>query len=164
MIDQPPGDSAAVHPHIRWEREDISERNVWIFGLFLAAGIALCIFAMIGLYLWLESAMNPTKKSDLPPAYVEENVKPVGPTLEGFDDVRDGHVELFPPRAARLLLPEEKKLAEGDAADGKLPIAQGMEAIASRFGKKKDGAGPGGTNRKLPSKASAGRTSTGGNE
>jgi hypothetical protein len=154
--------NATVHPQIRWERLDISERSVWIFGLILAGGIALSIFAMMGLFFWTEDAMNAKKDSDLPPAYVEEERKPPGPSLEGFDDVREGHVELFPPRAVRLLLPQEKKLAEGDASAGALPIAQGIEAIAARFGKKKDDAAPISTGRKLPSKSASGRTSTGG--
>jgi hypothetical protein len=100
-------------------------------------------------------AEQKAKETDLPAAAVDADRLPPQPRLEEIEDVREGKFTYYPPRAEEYLSPEEKRLAQGGKGD--LPIGKAIDALAGKLP-----ASRGGPLGALPSKASSGRSSTGG--
>jgi hypothetical protein len=161
MAEHPSPDGAPVHPDVRYEHSDVDTRRVFYVGLALAGSVALFMALLVGLYWLLLRAQQPTKGDDLPAAASDEQDRlPPEPRLEGIDDLRDQRFRPWPPRAAEQLGPAEKRLQEG--GKGELPIAEAIKDLAGKMPATSDEAPPAGARLRLPSKASSGRTFSGG--
>jgi hypothetical protein len=154
-----------INPEVRFERVDIAPGTVLKFGI----GLAVLIAASSCLTWWMFNMIlrqeSKVKKTDLPPAAVDSrwtDRQPPEPRLEAFNDLFDRNVKLMPPRARESLAAQEKLLAEGDRDNGILSINEAIEQIKLPSRKGPDSAAPASFSRRLPSKASAGRRTTGG--
>ena len=167
-------DGEYVNPEVRFERTDVEVGTIVRATVWLAA----VIFVSAGLTTWaawyLTKRETPLKVSELPPAAVDETTVggkqevftpvPPQPRLEALDDVREqGHkpFQIFPTRAPGYYEKQEQELKTGDKAADVLPIDEAIRGVAGRLPARK-GAAPGNYGVELPSKASAARTTTGG--
>jgi hypothetical protein len=128
----------------------------------LAIGIVI-FFVLAGLFFLFADRERARKETDLPPVAVPSGMPKNQPKLEEVEDLEKGRVQLFPPRAAWVLEPEEKLLDEGGKRA--LPIQEAIADLAGKLpsrGKPKQDGPPANFQRQLPSKASSGRTDTGG--
>ncbi len=155
-------ETAHTNPEVRFERSDITANSITKFGFFLASGVGLVVVSM----LWYgDVLMAKSRKSDalnLPQADTDTDRLPPEPRLEALEDLREDKPRMFPPRAAEYYAPqiEQLKAGGGDAT----PIAEAMDAVSKSLPVRKTGdrAAPGNFSIRLPSKASSGKTETGG--
>jgi hypothetical protein len=163
---EPHAPGEPVHPSVRYEPTDVETGGVWLFAAVLVVGIAVAMALLVGVYFFFLDRNERAKETDLPPvAAGEEQAAGAGPQLEEFEDVREGKIELWPPRATRKLVAEEERLSKGgfNAATKQddEPIDTVLDKLADRLPARKERA-PANFLRRLPSKASAARTETGG--
>ena len=145
---------------VRYEHSDVNPKDVLLFAAALVGGLVVIVLVLWGLFHLFAARELPRKQTDLPPAAVDGDRTPPGPVLEGIEDVREKRYEAWPPRAERSLGPQGQQLAEGKAA-GALPIDRALDELAGKLPAGK-AAPPPNYLRRLPSKASAGRSETGG--
>jgi hypothetical protein len=168
-------DGQYTNPDVRFERADVEMGGVVRFATWL--GVVLAVTS--GLTMWLAYYVakreGPRKVTDLPPAAVDDtNVVhgksetfaplPPEPRLEALDDVRDREkrsFEMLPHRAAEYYHKQERELADGDKAAGVEPIGEAIKQAPGLLRARKEPA-PSNYGVALPSRASAGRTTTGG--
>jgi hypothetical protein len=158
-------DGEYTNPEVRFEREDIAPGTVLKFGIGLAVLVAVSSWLMWWMFHTVLRYERDRKKTDLPPAAVdarESDRLPPEPRLEAFDDLRDRNVKLMPPRARESLAGQEELLTQGDAKRGILPIEEAIDEIKLPSRKGPQSTPPESFSRRLPSKASAGRSETGG--
>lgn len=146
-----------INPEVRFERGDIEYQGVVIFGAALSVGLVLIVLAMFWYGRALRRDEASRKVTDLPPASVDQDRQPPEPRFEALDDLREGNVKLFPPRAEEYLSAQRRLLEEGDPNKGIEPIREAIGALAGRLPAKEQAA-PTNFGPDLPSKASAGRT------
>lgn len=154
-----------TNPEVRFERTDIEYQGVVIFSIVLAVTILLSIVSMF----WYGDALlrveASRKQTDLPPAAVDRDRLPPEPRLEALEDIRLNQVKLFPPRAAEYFAGQRALLEKGDSSRGIEPIEVTMAQMAKAAAKSAPNASETGTPNsfglRLPSKAAAGRLSTG---
>ena len=160
MAKRPPA-PAPVHPAVRFERTDITANGVVKFGLYLSTGVGLVVVSM----LWYgDTLMGQSRKPDalnLPQAATDTDRLPPEPRLEALEDLREDKPRMFPPRAAEYYAPQLERLKTGSGTG--TPIESAMGAVESLPVRKTgDRAAPGNFSIRLPSKASSGKTETGG--
>jgi hypothetical protein len=155
------------HPNgqVHYEHTDVTPRGPLIFVLFLVVLVAATMAGLVGLFNFLASREQASKETDLPSAAVDQDSRPPEPRLEEIEDVEKGRFRLHPARAEEILAAQKKRLessGQDDATGLKyIPIEDAINQIKLPFRAEpgKDGQSP---MRGLPSKASAGRTNTGG--
>jgi hypothetical protein len=142
-------------PGITYEHKDIDPHTVFWAGVGFAGlclvglGVALLMFQVLR---WRETT-RPDKEPALPQAAVDEQKGLPPIPLEQIVDVQDHNVKLWPRRVFPPSEEEKDPIARAIArAAGKLKVREGTEA---------ETAPPAGYLRRLPSKASSGRTDTG---
>ena len=155
---------APVHPAVRFERTDITANGVVKFGLYLSTGVGLVVVSM----LWYGDVLiRQHRKLDalaLPPASTDADRRLPEPRLEALEDLRENKPRMFPPRAAEYYAPPLERLKTGDEDKGILKIEVAMGAVSKSLPVRKtgDNAAPTSFSRRLPSKASSGKSETGG--
>jgi hypothetical protein len=144
---------ADANPGIAYEHRDIDPKKVFWAGVAFAglclvgAGVALAMF--LGLH-WREDN-RPDKVPALPEAAVDQREEAFPPIpLEGVVDVKNRDVQLWPDRQKR-----------GVGGKDHVPISQVLDELPGKLKARKE-APPASYLRRLPSKASSGRTETGG--
>ncbi len=157
-------DDTWTNPEVRYERGDVNLSRVVAIG----AAITLVIAVLSAATTWLGLALSRSQERKqarraLPRARADSEPLPAAPRLEAIEDLRQGKVELYPPRARAFLRSQKELLDEGDPAQGIEPIEKAIDRLANRLpvaGKKH----PAPTNFAvpLPSKAASGRAQTGG--
>jgi hypothetical protein len=164
----PPAGGAAgpVHPEVRHETSDVPVRPIVTFVVGLLVAGVLIHLILAGLFVLFRDRERVKKEEQLPGAAVDTDELPPVP-LEGAEDVRRGRFRIYPPRAAEIEGPEKKRLEEGyvDPKTGKktVPIGQAIDEVAGKLKARREAAPPGANHeRRLPSRASSGRTTTGG--
>jgi hypothetical protein len=157
MAEPTPANPDTVHPDVRYEHSDVAPRGVVIFAGILVAVLVVCGVFLHVLFFYFLRVEQKAKETDLPAAAVDADRLPPAPRLEGIEEAGEGKFTFYPPRAEEYLLPEEKRLAEG--GKGEVPIGTAIDALAGKLPVEAKRKAPLGA---LPSKASAGRTSTGG--
>ena len=150
-----------TNPEVRFERSDITAISITKFGFYLASGVGLVVVSM----LWYgDTLMGQSRKPDalnLPQAATDTDRLPPEPRLEALEDLREDKPRMFPPRAAEYYAPQLERLKTGSGTG--TPIESAMGAVESLPVRKTgDRAAPGNFSIRLPSKASSGKTDTGG--
>lgn len=152
---------APANPEVRFERKDITSGSVLKFGVYLAGGVGFVVVSM----LWYGDVLLRQHRKldalDLPRASTDEDRRPPEPRLEALEDLRENKPRMFPPRAAEYYAPQLERLKSGGGTG--TPIESAMGAVQSLPTRKTgDRAAPESFSIRLPSKASSGKTETGG--
>jgi hypothetical protein len=168
-------DGQYTNPDVRFERADVEMGGVVRFAAWL--GVVLMVTA--GLTLWLANYVakseGPRKVTDLPPAAVDDSkvvqgkhltysALPPEPRLEAVDDLRDRqkrNFEMLPRRADEYYHKQKMELKDGDRTADVEPIGEAIKQAPGLLRARKEPA-PSNYGVALPSRASAGRTTTGG--
>ena len=162
----PPAGDGPVNPQVRHEHSDVPVRPIVTFVVGLLVVGVLIHLILAGLFLLFRDRERVKKEEELPGAAVDTDELPPVP-LEGAEDVRRGRFRIYPPRAAEIKGPEKRRLEEGyvDPKTGKktVPIDMAIDEVAGKLPARRGGEAPGvNYERRLPSRASSGRTTTGG--
>ena len=150
----------ATHSEVRFERTDITAGAIVKFGIYLGIGVGLVVVSMLW-YGWsLQAQHRKRDPLDLPRASTDGE-RPPEPRLEAQEDLDRGEARMFPPRADEYLKPQREQLRDGSASA--MPIESAMDVAKSLpYRKTGDNAPPTSFSRRLPSKASSGKSETGG--
>jgi hypothetical protein len=156
-------DGVYTNPEVRFERTDINTESIAKFAAIL--GIVLTITASLALWLaWYVTQLEAKSKATLlPPAAVDRdrgvNQSPE-PRLEAIEDLdtQKKNFAIYPARASEYYLNQEKQLRDGDEKKGIVPIDSAIDQMKLKSRKEPP---PPGFGVALPSKAAAGRVSTG---
>jgi hypothetical protein len=153
---------------VRFERTDIRAKPVLLFVAGLVVVVIAVNFALAGMFRLLQKREQARDRANeqLPAAEDPARRRPTDqPMPETIEDVRRRDVELWPPRARRYLERQERLLEKGgvdpETKQKTVPIQDAIDALADNLPARKR-APPDSHLRSLPSKASSGRTQTGG--
>lgn len=151
-----------TNPEVRFERTDIEYQSVLVFGIVLALSILLVVLAMFWYGRALLGMERSRKETDLPPAAVDANRLPPEPRLEALEDIREGKVQLFPPRAEEYFAAQRQLLEKGDPQKGILPMQTALEELPTLLKARPKTKEPALFHSQPPSSASSGRRGSGG--
>jgi hypothetical protein len=153
---------AYTNPDVKFERSDIKLSSVALIG----GGLSLLILVLAVLTTWLglglTRAENRRKRTTLPEAAVDRDRPAPGPRLEGIEDLAEGRVALYPPRAKIYLQPQEEEIARGNKKEGILPVGEVIRKPPPKLFPAQKHGPPSSFGVPLPSKSSSGRVETGG--
>jgi hypothetical protein len=153
-----------VHPDVGYERSDVSPRDVVVFVAILTGVLLVCAVFLHALFFYFMRVEQKAKETDLPPvAQGEDDRWPPAPRLEGIEDVGAGKFTFYPPRGEEYLKKGKDELDEGGGKD--IPLDKAIDALANHLPvlpRPKESERADAPLGSLPSKASAGRTNTGG--
>ena len=152
----------AANPEVRFERIDITAGSIVKFGIYLAAGVSLVVVSMLWYGRALQTQNRKPDPLNLPRASTDDERQPPEPRLEAMEDLDEGKASMFPPRAAEYYSSQREQLKTGGGAV--TPIESAMETVSKSLPVRKTGdrAAPTSFSTRLPSKASSGKTETGG--
>jgi hypothetical protein len=152
-----PHAAAPANPDIAYESKDINPRAVFWAGVgFVALNLFSAVVALATFLVLREREVARNKERELPEAAVDVEKDDLPPIpLEQIEDVypQRGDVQLWPRRSRKGISDQAKAIdREIGRLANKLPVRPGSED---------ETAPPAGWERRLPSKASSGRTDTG---
>jgi hypothetical protein len=156
------GHDAGAHAHesgVSFERSDVSFYQITGFGIGLAIGVIVVVFAMWAMFHFLskrEDAVNPQN----PPAMLKERpTLPPEPRLQGIVKPVPPHVELQQLRDDEDAILNNFGWVDPSKGTVRIPIDLAVDMVAAKgLPSKPSPAGADGGFRMIPSDASSGRT------
>jgi len=144
---------------VSFERSDVSFYQITAFGIGLAIGVIVVVFAMWAMFHFLslrEDKVNPLS----PPAMLKERpTLPPEPRLQGITKLVQPHVELQEMRDDEVAILNSFGWVDPAKGTVRIPIDLAVDMVAAKgLPSRPTPAGADGGFRMIPSDASSGRT------